>query len=87
MPGTDLAGVNRVVAEVFLAKLPALVADLAVLLDAPGVEFHLDLRIRRDNVERARQVFDEEPARFVNRIDELIIAVALAGQGCSIVSS
>jgi homocysteine S-methyltransferase len=80
VPGAELAGVDRVVAEVAVGDVAVLVAEQTPALDRHGVEFDLDLGVLGDRLERARQVLDEDPPRLGERVRIVIAPVALVGE-------
>ena len=80
VPGADLAGVDRVVAEVLVGDGAVLEAEQPVAGHHLRVEVHLHLGVLGDGLQRAGQVVDEEAPRLVDGVHVGVDAVALVGQ-------
>jgi hypothetical protein len=79
-PAADLAGVDPIVAELFVGDVAVLVAQQPIA--AHGLRVPLDLRLGllRHGLQRAREVLDEDAARLFQVVDVGVGAVALVGE-------
>ncbi len=80
MPRTDLARIDLVVVEILARQHAVLVADQSILEDGGGIELDLDLHVLGDREQRRGQLGDEHLARFRQRVDVRVVAVAGIGQ-------
>jgi hypothetical protein len=80
VPGTDLASVDGVIAEILVSDIAVLVPDQAVVGHHIRVEIHLDLGVQGDDLRGGGQVFDEEFAGLVDIIHVGVAAVFVIGQ-------
>ena len=80
MSGSHVAGVFQIVVEVFIPQHTVLIADQPVGIDLGGIELDLNLHVLGDRDERSAHLFDEHFARFVQRVDVGVVAVAAVGE-------
>ncbi len=79
MAGADVAGINFVVVEVFVAQGAVGVADEAVFFDGGGVEFDLDFDVLGDGGEGGGELVAQDFSGFFFAVDIAVIAVAGVG--------
>ncbi len=80
VPGADLAGVHRVVAEILVGDGPVLKAHQPVAGHHIWIKVHLYLGVHGDGLQRARQAVHKEPLRLGQGVDVGIEPVAIVGQ-------
>ena len=80
MAGAELAGVLRVVVEVFVRERAVLVADLPVRRHERRIELELHLHVFRDRDQRAGQLAHEDFLRFLQIVEIRVVAVAVIGE-------
>ena len=80
MAGSELSGVDVVVAEIAVAHPAVLESDQSVPVHDVLVELDLDLRVLGDRQQRRDELVLEEPFGFVDGVDVGVEPVSLVGQ-------
>ena len=77
MPGSYLAAIFFIVAELIVGDVPVLVSEEPVASHDFGIEIHLYLCVLCDDLERTGQVLHEDPFRLSDGVDVCVMSVSL----------
>ena len=76
MPGADLPGVNGVIAELVIFEVTVLIAEQAESTDDVRIEIDLNFRVFGDDLQRSRQIFDEDAPRLAEGVNIGVVSVS-----------